>query len=141
MKFISSDLERVREGIGDKLSLLLQAAACCSTGFLIGFLYNWRMTLVSLFCYESLTLYCLLNITWVSKVDYQVLMVFVPIIALTTAWIGRTATVQSSVEQAAYGVANSIAQQAFSSVRTVFSLNGSRKEIKRLQCSNRSSKL
>ena len=41
-----SDLEKVREGIGDKLSLLLQFVAQFVSGFAIGFWKSWRMTLV-----------------------------------------------------------------------------------------------
>lgn len=42
----SSDVERVREGIGDKLSMALQHTATFVAGFLIGFLRSWQLTLV-----------------------------------------------------------------------------------------------
>uniref|UniRef100_A0A914RXB9 ABC transmembrane type-1 domain-containing protein n=1 Tax=Parascaris equorum TaxID=6256 RepID=A0A914RXB9_PAREQ len=41
-----SDLERVREGLGDKLSMMIQLMAAFIAGFIVGFIYNWRMTLV-----------------------------------------------------------------------------------------------
>lgn len=41
-----SDLERVREGLGDKLSMMIQLVAAFIAGFIVGFIYNWRMTLV-----------------------------------------------------------------------------------------------
>jgi ABC-type multidrug transport system fused ATPase/permease subunit len=41
-------LERVREGIGDKTSLFIQMVAAFLSGFIVGFAYNWQMSLVML---------------------------------------------------------------------------------------------
>lgn len=46
MYFYFSDLERVREGIGDKLSICLQFISTFIAGFAIGFIKSWRLTLV-----------------------------------------------------------------------------------------------
>ena len=43
---IFSDLERVREGTGDKFSLFIQFASAFVAGFVVGFVYNWKLTLV-----------------------------------------------------------------------------------------------
>lgn len=41
-----SDLERVRNGIGCKLSLVIQYLSTFVSGIIIGFIVNWRLTLV-----------------------------------------------------------------------------------------------
>jgi ABC-type multidrug transport system fused ATPase/permease subunit len=43
---LSDDLERVREGLGDKASLFIQMFAAFISGFVVGFFYSWQMTLV-----------------------------------------------------------------------------------------------
>ena len=43
---ISSDLERVREGLGDKVSFIFQFLAQFIAGFTIGFVYGWKLALV-----------------------------------------------------------------------------------------------
>jgi ABC-type multidrug transport system fused ATPase/permease subunit len=44
--FIFSDIERMREGFGDKLSLIAQYITTFITGFIIGFTNLWQLTLV-----------------------------------------------------------------------------------------------
>jgi ABC-type multidrug transport system fused ATPase/permease subunit len=41
-------LDRIKEGIGDKLGLIVQFFARFVGGFAIAFAYNWQMTLVML---------------------------------------------------------------------------------------------
>ena len=41
-------MERVREGLGDKLSLFIQFTSTFISGFAVGFVYNWQLTLVML---------------------------------------------------------------------------------------------
>ncbi|CDW54497.1 Multidrug resistance protein 1 [Trichuris trichiura] len=43
---LNDDIERVREGIGDKVSLLCQYTAAFVSGFAIGFFYSWKLSLV-----------------------------------------------------------------------------------------------
>ncbi len=43
-----SNLERVKEGIGDKLGMLVMFATQFVAGFAIAFVYSWQMTLVML---------------------------------------------------------------------------------------------
>uniref|UniRef100_A0A1I8FQI8 ABC transmembrane type-1 domain-containing protein n=1 Tax=Macrostomum lignano TaxID=282301 RepID=A0A1I8FQI8_9PLAT len=42
----SDDLERIREGLGDKTSVVIQAFSGFIAGFVIGFIKSWKMTLV-----------------------------------------------------------------------------------------------
>nr|QNG62055.1 P-glycoprotein 2 [Parascaris univalens] len=104
---LTDDLERVREGLGDKLSMMIQLMAAFIAGFIVGFIYNWRMTLV--------------------------MMAFAPLNALTGAWMSRMAATRTQVEQEKYAVAGAIAEETFSSIRTVHSLNGATREIARYE--------
>nr|UUF94159.1 P-glycoprotein 2 [Toxocara canis] len=104
---LTDDLERVREGLGDKLSLLIQLVSTFIAGFIVGFLYDWRMTLV--------------------------MMAFTPLTALTGAWMSRMASSRTQVEQEKYAVAGAIAEETFSCIRTVHSLNGAAREIERFE--------
>ena len=123
-KFDSSDLERIREGIGDKMSLFIQFTSSFVAGFAIGFIYSWQMTLV--------------------------MMVLVPFIVATGAWTARVrlkycdipktpnaphafqvAMTRTQVEQQKYSVAGAIAEETLSSIRTVLANNGQKREIAR----------
>lgn len=44
-----SDLERIREGIGSKFSMVTQYVSTFFTGITIGLCVNWRLTLI-IFC-------------------------------------------------------------------------------------------
>ncbi|KAI3420255.1 Multidrug resistance protein 1 [Globodera pallida] len=82
---LSDDLERVREGLGDKASMFIQMFAAFIAGFVVGFFYNWQMALV--------------------------MALFTPAIALTGAWMGRITATRTQVEQDKYAVAGAIAEE------------------------------
>lgn len=44
--FVFSNLERVREGTGDKVALFLQCIVQFLAGYGIAFYYDWKMTLI-----------------------------------------------------------------------------------------------
>ena len=46
--FLCSDVEKIRAGIGDKLSIFIQWIATFVTGFVIAFVRSWRFTLLLL---------------------------------------------------------------------------------------------
>ncbi|KAI1730757.1 ABC transporter transmembrane region domain-containing protein [Ditylenchus destructor] len=104
---LTDDLERVREGVGDKASLFIQQLAAFVAGFAVGFFYNWQMTLV--------------------------MVIFTPFLAATNAWAGKVAATRTQVEQEKYAIAGAIADETFSSVRTVQAMNGQRQEIERYE--------
>ncbi|KAI6222555.1 Multidrug resistance protein 1A [Aphelenchoides besseyi] len=104
---LNDDLERVREGIGDKASLFAQQIAAFFSGFIVGFFYNWQMALV--------------------------MMLFTPFLALANAWMGRRTASRVQEEQARYAIAGAIADQTFSSMRTVLSCNGQFVELERYE--------
>ncbi|KAK6016682.1 ABC transporter transmembrane region, partial [Ostertagia ostertagi] len=89
---LTDDLERVREGLGDKLSLFIQMVSAFVAGFGVGFAYSWSMTLV--------------------------MMVVAPFIVFSASWMSKIVATRTQVEQETYAVAGAIAEETFSSIRT-----------------------
>uniref|UniRef100_A0A915MEI2 P-loop containing nucleoside triphosphate hydrolase protein n=1 Tax=Meloidogyne javanica TaxID=6303 RepID=A0A915MEI2_MELJA len=104
---LSDDLERVREGLGDKASLFIQMFAAFVSSFVVGFFYSWQMTVV--------------------------MALFTPAIALTSAWMGRMTASRTQVEQDKYAIAGAIAEETLSSMRTIHSLNAEQQELERYE--------
>ncbi|RCN31741.1 ABC transporter, ATP-binding protein, partial [Ancylostoma caninum] len=104
-----SDLERVREGLGDKLSLFIQMMSAFVAGFGVGFAYSWSMTLV--------------------------MMVVAPFIVISANWMSRIIATRTQVEQETYAVSGAIAEETFSSIRTVHALCGHKRELRRFEAS------
>ena len=74
-------------------------------GYGVGFFYSWSMTLV--------------------------MMGFAPLIVLSGAKMSKSMATRTKVEQETYAVAGAIAEETFSSIRTVHSLNGHKRELDR----------
>ncbi|EPB74430.1 ABC transporter transmembrane region [Ancylostoma ceylanicum] len=106
---LTDDLERVREGLGDKLSLFIQMMSAFVAGFGVGFAYSWSMTLV--------------------------MMVVAPFIAISANWMSRIIATRTQVEQETYAVSGAIAEETFSSIRTVHALCGHKRELRRFEAS------
>uniref|UniRef100_A0A1I8APD0 ABC-type xenobiotic transporter n=1 Tax=Steinernema glaseri TaxID=37863 RepID=A0A1I8APD0_9BILA len=104
---LTDDLERFREGFGDKMSLFIQMVSAFFAGFAVGFFYNWQMALV--------------------------MLLFTPLLAATGYWMGKTTANRTHMEQEKYAVAGAIAEETFSSMRTVISLNGQKRELTRYE--------
>ncbi|PAV80414.1 hypothetical protein WR25_23584 [Diploscapter pachys] len=104
---LTDDLERVREGLGDKLSLFIQMLSAFVAGYGIGFFYSWSMTVV--------------------------MMLIAPFIVLVGAYLSKMMATRTRVEQETYAVAGAIAEETFSSIRTVHSLNGHKRELTRFE--------
>ncbi|KAG8183771.1 hypothetical protein JTE90_002408 [Oedothorax gibbosus] len=104
---ITGDLPRIQDGIGEKVGIFISyiSAAVLCVG--VGFFYSWKLSLVIL----SLT----------------------PVITISKAC---TSKVQASVcqeEMLAYGTAGTVAKEVLSSIRTVVSFGGEKKEIQRYE--------
>ncbi|XP_014681412.1 PREDICTED: multidrug resistance protein 1-like [Priapulus caudatus] len=95
---LADDVERIREGIGDKFSLFIQFLCAFISGFTIGFVKSWQMTLV--------------------------MMALTPLLAVCASAISIMISKFSTKEQKRYAVAGSIAEEVFSCVRTVIAFNG-----------------
>jgi len=100
----NDDIERVRDGLGEQASSILKYGSSFSSGFLVGFIVSWRLTLV--------------------------IMAVTPLLALFSAYLGRMLATSTKREQEKYAKAGALAEEVLSSIRTVFSLGGQRQEIR-----------
>ncbi|XP_063964755.1 ATP-dependent translocase ABCB1-like [Lytechinus pictus] len=103
---LADDIDKIRNGIGDKLGIMLQYTATFVAGITIGFVKSWKLTLV---------------ILAVSAI------LIVPLVGATGVII------QKMTKQAldAYARAGAIADEVFSSIRTVVAFGGEEKEVVR----------
>ncbi|KAK3105070.1 hypothetical protein FSP39_016614 [Pinctada imbricata] len=111
---LADDLNKVKEGIGDKFSFLLQYTAQFISGFAIGFWKGWKMTLV--------------------------MMSLSPLLAICAGFFSKLIRSFTTREQEQYAAAGSVAEEVLSCVRTVISFNGQNQELKRYEKSLEESK-
>ncbi|XP_033108642.1 ATP-dependent translocase ABCB1-like [Anneissia japonica] len=99
---LSDDVERIREGIGDKCGLALQYFGQFISGFAVGFYKSWELSLVMM----SLT----------------------PLLAICGTIITKIVTQFAKKEQDSYAKAGSVAEEVLSAIRTVVAFGGENKE-------------
>ncbi|XP_039305776.1 multidrug resistance protein homolog 49 isoform X2 [Solenopsis invicta] len=102
---INEDLERMKDGIGEKLSIITYLITSFFASVIISFVYGWKLTLVMLSC--------------------------APIIIIATAIVAKVQSSLSAMELAAYGQAGSVAEEVLAAIRTVIAFNGEQKEVER----------
>ncbi|XP_063421437.1 ATP-dependent translocase ABCB1-like isoform X2 [Mytilus trossulus] len=102
---LSDDINKIHEGIGDKMGSCLQWTSGFLTGFIIGFIYGWKLTLV--------------------------ILAISPLLAVTGFVMNKLVADMSSKESEAYAKAGAVAEEVFSSIRTVVSFGGQQKECQR----------
>ncbi|UJR17223.1 hypothetical protein I4U23_004118 [Adineta vaga] len=95
---LNNNINKIHDGIGEKLGLTIQFLSKFIIGMTIGFIYGWKMTLVILSLAPILWIVLLISSKMTSKVITQ--------------------------ELQAYERAGTIAEEVFSNIRTVFSFNG-----------------
>ena len=102
---MASGVERIKEGMSDKIALLLQALATAIAGIVYGMLMSWRMSLVML--------------------GVSPFMVI--------AFVGSTAAVSKLMrkEMDAYSAAGAVAEEVLHGIRTVAAFNGQYFELGR----------
>ncbi|XP_041479457.1 ATP-dependent translocase ABCB1-like [Lytechinus variegatus] len=104
---LADDMERVREGLGDKIAVCLQFLSQFATGFAIGFWKSWELTLV--------------------------IMSLTPLLAIAGGFMAFLITSFSKAEQEAYAKAGSVSEEVLACIRTVIAFGGEHKEIKRYE--------
>ncbi|XP_072174900.1 ATP-dependent translocase ABCB1-like [Diadema setosum] len=104
---LADDMERVKEGLGDKIAISLQYTALFLSGFGIAFWKSWELTLV--------------------------LIALTPLLAVAGGFMSYVLTTYAKQEQEAYAGAGSVAEEVLSCVRTVIAFGGERKEVKRYE--------
>ncbi|XP_066928852.1 ATP-dependent translocase ABCB1-like isoform X2 [Clytia hemisphaerica] len=102
---LTDDLIKVQAGMGEKIGMALQALAMFFGGFGIGFFYSWELTLV--------------------------ILAVTPALIIVGAIFGKIMGNMSESEQTSYAEAGGIAEEAFSSIRTVVAFCGEQDTIKR----------
>uniref|UniRef100_A0A7M4EZZ8 ABC-type xenobiotic transporter n=1 Tax=Crocodylus porosus TaxID=8502 RepID=A0A7M4EZZ8_CROPO len=99
------DVSKINEGIGDKIAMLFQAEAMFLTGFIVGFLKGWKLTLV--------------------------ILAVSPVMALSAAIWAKILSAFTDKELTAYAKAGAVAEEVLGAIRTVIAFGGQKKEIER----------
>ncbi|GFR58639.1 multidrug resistance protein 1 [Elysia marginata] len=102
---LTDDISRIHDAIGDKLGTAVQYLTASIFGFVIIFYYGWELALV--------------------------MQIGAPFLILAFALMGVVFTNMSALERQAYAKAGGVAEEVFSSIRTVHAFNGQEKECKR----------
>ncbi|CAH3192815.1 unnamed protein product [Porites evermanni] len=101
----TEDLNQVFDGIGYKIGMFVHAISTVLAGFVLAFLYQWKLTLV------------LISIT--------------PLLVVAGGILGKVMAVSTTKGLDAYARAGSVAVEVLSSIRTVAAFGGEKKEIQR----------
>ncbi|XP_022176200.1 multidrug resistance protein 1-like isoform X2 [Myzus persicae] len=104
---LSDDLERVREGIGSKFSMVTQYISTLFSGIVIGLCVNWRLT--------------------------SIILCVTPFLVVVSGALAIISASTAAREQIKYGLAGSIAKEVLLNIRTVAAFGGELRESKRYE--------
>ncbi|CAB3990056.1 multidrug resistance 1 isoform X2, partial [Paramuricea clavata] len=104
---LTEDLNKLADGIGSKFGRLICSFSAFIAGYILGFCYLWKMTLV--------------------------MLAVLPVIALSAGLLGKIIGGFAANELAAYSKAGSVAEQSFSSIRTVAAFGGEAEQTKKVR--------
>jgi len=96
------DLDKLKEGIGEKVVIVIFLIMTFVIGIVSAFVYGWKLTLVVLSC--------------------------VPFIIAATSVVARLQGSLAEKELKSYSDAANVAEEVFSGIRTVFAFSGQEKE-------------
>ncbi|NWX59965.1 MDR1 protein, partial [Promerops cafer] len=102
---LTDDINTIREGIGDKISIFLQFFSTFVSGLIIGFIYGWKLTLV--------------------------VMSVSPLLAASAAVWSTLLASLTAKELSAYAKAGAVAEEILTAIRTVVAFNGQQKALER----------
>ncbi|KAM9305689.1 bile salt export pump-like [Gastrophryne carolinensis] len=102
---ISDDINKINNAIGDQVSLFIERISTFVFGFLIGFVGNWKLTLV--------------------------IVAVSPLIGVGAALMALAVGRLTGRELQAYATAGSVADEVLSSIRTVAAFGGENREAER----------
>uniref|UniRef100_A0A8C4Y6C9 ATP-binding cassette sub-family B member 5 n=1 Tax=Gopherus evgoodei TaxID=1825980 RepID=A0A8C4Y6C9_9SAUR len=100
---LTEDINKINDGIGDKVAQLFQNMSTFTVGIVIGFIKGWKLTLV--------------------------ILSTSPLVVLSAAFCSKMIITLTSKELTAYAKAGAVAEEVLSSVRTVVAFGGQEKEI------------
>ncbi|CAM4832339.1 unnamed protein product [Rotaria magnacalcarata] len=101
------NVHAIGNGIGNDLVLMLESSMCALLSIIVTFIINWKLTLI--------------------------MLCFLPFIIISSHLFSMLTARETVKELNSYSRAGEIAQEVFSSIRTVFSFNGSDYEKKRYE--------
>ncbi|XP_075140324.1 bile salt export pump-like [Leptodactylus fuscus] len=102
---ISDDINKINNAIADQVAIFIERISTFTFGFLIGFIGNWKLTLV--------------------------IVAVSPLIGLGAALMALAVARLTGRELKAYAKAGSVADEVLSSIRTVAAFGGEKKEAER----------
>uniref|UniRef100_A0AC34Q215 Uncharacterized protein n=1 Tax=Panagrolaimus sp. JU765 TaxID=591449 RepID=A0AC34Q215_9BILA len=102
---MSSGIDRIKDGMSDKIGVIIHAVISLISGCIIGFCLSWKMTLI--------------------------MMLMAPCVILSLYFNARALRRAIRIEMTAYGIAGAIATEVLSGIRTVLSFNAQNFEIER----------
>lgn len=102
---ITEDLDKMKNGIGEKVGIFLYLVSSFVVSVVISFIYGWKLTLVVISC--------------------------APIIILSTSVVAKVQSNLTEKELKSYSIAGIIAEEVLGSIRTVVAFGGESKEIER----------
>ncbi|XP_067865081.1 ATP-dependent translocase ABCB1-like isoform X3 [Heterodontus francisci] len=102
---LTADINKINEGIGDKIGLLFQCISTFAGGIIIGFVRGWKLTLV--------------------------ILAASPLLALSAALWSKLTVSFTSLEMTAYAKAGAVAEEVLGAIRTVVAFGGQKKETER----------
>ncbi|XP_060103685.1 LOW QUALITY PROTEIN: ATP-binding cassette sub-family B member 5 [Heteronotia binoei] len=102
---LTDDINTIQEGIGDKISLIVQFSSTFVAGIIIGFVHGWKLTLV--------------------------ILAVSPLIAASGAVWSYLLSHLTTKELTAYAKAGAVAEEILSAIRTVTAFNGQKKATAR----------
>ncbi|XP_075067977.1 ATP-dependent translocase ABCB1 isoform X2 [Mixophyes fleayi] len=104
---LTDDVQKINEGIGDKIAMLIQSLTTFLTGFILGFTKGWKLTLV------------ILSIS--------------PVMGLSAALWAKILSAFTNKELTAYAKAGAVAEEVLAAIRTVIAFGGQTKEMQRYE--------
>ncbi|XP_062500482.1 ATP-dependent translocase ABCB1-like [Corticium candelabrum] len=104
---LTSDIEKVHEGIGDKVGVVVQGLSSFIAGLAIAFWKSWEMTIV--------------------------VLSLVPLLIVSLGFVSKVVARYSTQEQTAYARAGAVASEVLSSIRTVVAFGGQEQETQRYE--------
>ncbi|KAF1775143.1 P-loop containing nucleoside triphosphate hydrolase [Phytophthora cactorum] len=104
---LTGDTVKIKDGMGQKLGDSFRFTVQFIVGFVIGFIRGWDITLV---------MACVM-----------------PFMTISLGWLIKTMRIKSDWAQKVYAEAGSVAEETLGSIRTVASLNGEQKAIKKFE--------
>ncbi|NXN78765.1 MDR1 protein, partial [Bombycilla garrulus] len=102
---LTDDINTIREGIGDKISIFLQFFSTFVSGLIVGFIYGWKLALV--------------------------VMSVSPLLAASAGIWSALLTSLTAKELSAYAKAGAVAEEILTAVRTVVAFNGQQKALEK----------